>query len=440
MTPVRLAVIGAGNRGADVYAAYCLHHPDEAHVVAVADPNAARREALAEQHSVPEPHRYEDWPALLQQARDIDALIIATPDKLHVPVAEAALELGHHVLLEKPIAHSRDELLRLAAVAAASSGTVAVSHVLRYTPFFARIKQILDEGTIGRLVAVQHTENIGYWHFAHSFVRGNWRRREESSPMVLAKACHDLDILRWLVGTPCREVSSAGGLGWFRSRNAPEGAPTHCIDGCPVGDTCPYNAERYYRHELADHTGPPVSIITEDTSDESRVRALRGQYGRCVYRCDNDVADHQAVTLSFANGVTASMLVTGLTAENTRTLKLMGSHGEIRGHLDKGEIEINEFSADPTTLARCDVSKHPAMAPPPGRRHRIVRTGGGSGHAGGDEGIMRAFLHRCQQRRLGETPVEAATSLEESLDSHLMAFAAEESRLTGRTVRPDGPK
>lgn len=435
MTPVRLAVVGAGNRGAHAYARYCLKHPDEARVVAVADPNAGRRDALGDAHSIDAHHRHSDVYELLADGPKLDGVVVATPDRMHVRPAEAALERGLDVLMEKPVTHDRDELLHLAVTEATSTGTITVGHVLRYTPFFQKIKLLLDEGRIGRLVTVQYTENVGYWHFAHSFVRGNWRRHDESSPMLLAKACHDLDMLRWLVGAPCREVTSMGGLTWFRSDMAPAGAPEHCIDGCPIGDTCPYNAERYYRHDLARHTGSPVSVITDDLSDEGRQRALHGQYGRCVYRCDNDVADHQGVLLSFANGVTANLLVTGLTSENTRTLTLMGSHGEMRGHLERGEIEVREFGPGPHDSGmHADVDQYPAMAPPPGRRHELVQVKGGSGHSGGDEGIMRTFVRQCRQHRTGEIAEETHTRLDESIESHLMAYAAEEARQTGRAV------
>lgn len=435
MTPVRFAIVGAGNRGAGAYGGFCLDHPDDGRIVAAADPDPVRLDALGGRHGIPARHRYRDGSDLLAAGPDVDAVIVATPDRLHTLVAEEALAAGYDVLLEKPIAPTREELSRFAAVAAESPGTVTVAHVLRYTPFFTTIKRLLAEGRIGPLVTVQYTENVGYWHFAHSFVRGNWRRRDTSSPMLLAKSCHDLDVLRWLAASPCLKVTSTGGLGYFRAENAPAGAPSHCIDGCPVGDTCPYNAERYYRHELAHWSGSPVSVISADLSDAGRVQALRGPYGRCVYRCDNDVADHQAVLASFPGGTTASLLVSGLTAENTRTLKIMGGYGEIRGHLDRGEIEVREFAADPAQPAgRCDTDREPAIAAPPGRRREVIRVPAGTGHAGGDEGLMRALVRRCRQRRAGEPPDEAVTSLAESLDGHLMAFAAEESRETGRAV------
>lgn len=423
--PVTLAVIGAGNRGRDVYAGWASAHPDAARVVAVAEPSDERRESLARLHGIDPSRRFRSWQELLAQPRLADAVVIATPDRVHVEPALRALELGYDILLEKPIAPTKEETLALARAAKRAKNTVTVAHVLRYTPFFRRLKQLLDEGRIGRLVTMQYTENIGYWHFAHSYVRGNWRRSDESSPMILAKSCHDLDMMRWLAGSPCVQVASFGELVHFRRENMPQGAPERCIDGCPVGETCPFNAVAFYVEGLADVDGWPVSVISEDRSREGRLQALReGPYGRCVYRCDNDVVDQQVSVFRFADGVTAAFVVTGFTEENTRTLKLMGTHGEIRGHLQKGELELRTFGKPGVRDGQVRSA----------REYEIIRVEAGPGHAGGDDGLMRAFVERIRRRKAGEDPGEAVTSLHESLDSHLMAFAAEESRLRGVVV------
>ncbi|BAS27834.1 Gfo/Idh/MocA family protein [Limnochorda pilosa] len=423
-TPVTVAVIGAGNRGRDAYAGWCLEHPDLARVVAVADPSEERRNELGERHGIPAERRYASWEAVLAQPRLADGVVIATPDRLHVEPALRAMELGYDILLEKPIAPTREEVLRVAEAAdrlrAEKGGSVTVAHVLRYTPFFSTLKRLLDQGRIGRLVSVQYAENVGYWHFAHSYVRGNWRQAATSSPMILAKSCHDMDMLRWLVGSSWRSLASFGSLVHFRAENAPEGAPARCTDGCPASERCPFDAVRFYVENLEDWTGWPVSVITRDFSREGRLRALRvGPYGRCVYRCDNDVVDHQVASIEFEGGVTAAFTVCGFTEENTRTLKLMGTEGEIRGHLEKGEIEVRSF------LPRRD----------PGSGHETVQVGPGAGHAGGDEGLMEAFVRRLEARRAGRAPEEALTSLAESLESHMMAFAAEEARVRGAVVR-----
>ena len=188
---------------------------------------------------------------------------------------------------------------------------LSVCHVLRYTPFFSKIKELLDKGCIGRLISIQHNENVGYWHYAHSFVRGNWRNSEDSSPMILAKSCHDMDIMLWLAGADCRSISSYGSLTHFKSENAPEGAPYRCMDGCPVQNECPYYAPRLY---LTENTSWPTSVISADTGIEARTKALReGPYGRCVYRCDNNVVDHQVVAIEFKNDVTAVFTMSAFT-------------------------------------------------------------------------------------------------------------------------------
>lgn len=423
--PITLAVVGAGNRGGDVYGGYVLRNKHKAKVVAVAESDATRRERFADLHNIGAESRYSSWEQLLARPRLADGLIVATPDRMHVEPALQALRQGYDVLLEKPIAPTREGTLQLAKTAQRSQGSLTIAHVLRYTPFFTRLKELLDEGRIGRLLTIQHTENIGYWHFVHSFVRGNWRRSDTSSPMILAKSCHDLDILRWFAGAPCEKVSSFGALSWFRRENKPHNAPSRCIDGCPVGDVCSFNAVTFYVDGLAGHNGWPVSVVTADTSREGRLEALRtGPYGRCVYECDNDAPDHQVAQFQFANGITATLTITAFTEENTRTLKLMGSGGEIRGHLEKGELQVRTFGK-------------------PGIRDGFIRSGipyetietvSGSGHAGGDDGLMDAFVDMIRRRKQAEEPGPLLTSAAESLESHLMAFAAEQSRLTAKTV------
>ncbi|CAN5503583.1 Gfo/Idh/MocA family oxidoreductase [soil metagenome] len=413
-TPLEIALIGAGNRGGRVYADSLRRHPELARLAFIAEPDGARRKGLAALHGLSPDRLYASWEDLFETAPAPDAVIIATPDRLHLGPAIRALELGYPILLEKPIAPTREEVLRLARAASCSRGSVTVAHVLRYTAFFATLKRLLDEGRIGRLMTATHLENVGYWHFAHSFVRGNWRKLSAASPMILAKACHDLDLLRWLVGAPCLRVASFGGLGYFKAESAPVGAGERCLD-CAVERGCPYSAVRFYLEEHAENHGWPVSAMTADTSPEGRLKALRsGPYGRCVYRCDNDVADHQVVALEFAGAVTATLTVSAFTSENTRTLKLMGSQGEIRGHLDKGEIEVRGFLDNESDF---------------------IRVAAGPDHAGGDDGLMRSFLERLHMVKAGLEVPEALSSLAASTESHLMAFAAEEARAKGTVVK-----
>lgn len=442
--PVTLAIAGAGERGRNVYGRWCRRNPTDARVVAVADPDSDRCAALAAEHDLADAARFAGWRELLARPRLADAIVIATPDREHAAAAIAALERGYDVILEKPIAPTEAEVEAVAAAAAGSRGSVTVAHVLRYTPFFSLLKQLLDEGRIGELVTVTHAESIGYWHFAHSFVRGNWRSEASSSPMILAKACHDLDLLRWLAGDRCTAVASFGGLHHFRAEQAPPGALDRCWDGvrrCPAAPDCPFDAHRFYVDRLDGVVDWPITVIGAGPDRESRLDAIAaGPYGRCVYHADNDVADHQVTALEFANGVRATLTVSGLTAENTRSVTLAGTRGELRGRLDTGEIEVRRF-----------LPGHAAPPPGPWDRDELGRAGlrGDErellvasptpirdGHGGGDDAMLRDVLDRLRARRDrgSRAGVEAMTSLTASIESHLMAFAAERSRRERRVV------
>jgi predicted dehydrogenase len=413
---VRVAILGAGNRGVGAYGAYLLRRPDIAQLVAIADPRSDRLQAAGAQHGVAPEHLYPSWEELLRRETDLDAIIVATPDALHLQPALAAMRSGVSILLEKPICPTEPDVRRLLAAARRHGADITVAHVLRYTPFFARIKELLDRGVIGQLQTVRHTEQVGYWHFAHSYVRGNWRRTDESSPMILAKACHDFDILQWLIGAPCVELNSYGALSHFRAEQAPEGSTDRCDQGCKVERTCPYSAPRIYLEKLPPADRWPHNVVSLDTTPEGLATALHeGPYGRCVYRCDNDVADHQVVSLRFANGVDASLTVSGFTRENTRTIHLMGSHGEILGNFIANEITVSDFRIDDMRTSQLTVPSD-------------------SLHGGGDEGLTADFIGRVQDRlRRGESAAPL-TSLEQSVASHFMAFAAETSRLRGTAI------
>ncbi len=406
MKKISIALIGAGQRGS-IYAAYALSHPEELGVAAVAEPDKNKREAFARLHGIPENMCYPTWEELLSSPRAADAVLVCTQDNMHTLPAIKALEAGYHVLLEKPMSNNELECLEIDEYSRKYNRLVSVCHVLRFTPFFSTIKKIIDEGQIGRLISIQHNENVGYWHQAHSYVRGNWRNSKKASPMILAKSCHDLDILLWLADSECSSIVSFGELTHFKKENAPVDAPHRCLDGCPHREECPFYAPRIY---INGNTGFPASVISSDTGNEALTAALKeGPYGRCVYRCDNDVVDHQIVAMEFKNRVTVSFTMCAFTNEVSRTIKLMGTRGEIRGAMEKNEIEIIRF-AD-------------------GTKTKICLNPGASGHGGGDEGIMRNFV------KLMQTGTEdRLTSSGISIQSHLLAFAAEKSRLEKRVI------
>lgn len=441
--PLRLAILGAGGRGQDVYGDWILSHPERARVVAVADSVADRRESLAGAAGVRPEHVFSDWRDLLAAASDgleLDGVIVALPDRDHVDPTLAACQLDLPVLLEKPAAPSRAELWRLWSGVRARAGRVLIGHVLRYSPFWITVRDLVASGILGQLVTIRLEENIGFWHFAHSYVRGNWRRHADASPMVLAKTCHDLDLIRWLAQERPTRIASSGSLLHFRAENAPPNAPDRCLDGCEHADTCPFYAPRFYVEALRGTTSWPVPLLGPDTSAAGRVKALAtGPYGRCVYHADNDVADHQQTLIDFPSGLTATLTASGFTGSNNRTLQLTGTRGELTGDMVAGRLTVDSF--DPSGY---HLPSLPAVAEARDCRrgplgHSVIDlsvdlgaySAGGDhrGHAGGDDGLMEAFV-----TAVGHGDTVVGGSLDDALDSHLMAFAAEQARLTGRTV------
>ncbi len=410
---ITVAICGFGNRGAEAYGSYQMLHPDEMEIVAVADPRPARRALAVKEYGVPEDRCFTSGEAMLAQEKLADVMFITTQDSDHIRFAIPALEKGYHLLLEKPISPSLDECVALREKAHETGRIVVVCHVLRYTQFYQKLKELLVCGAIGKLESVVATENVAYWHFAHSYVRGNWRRADESSPVILAKSCHDMDILRYLVGKPCLRVSSFGDLDWFRAINAPLGSAARCLD-CQVKADCPYDAEKIYLTNPASgyfggHRQWPLTVLTNDVTEEGIRKALQvGPYGRCVYRCDNDVADHQTVNLEFEGGVTAVFNLSAFTEGCYRTIRLMGSLGELEGNLDEQKVTLRPFGGPEKVFTLDPVE------------------GEYAGHGGGDARMMEQLC-----LLISEGGRDALTSIDVSVESHLMAMAAEESRLHG---------
>lgn len=407
MKQITVALLGAGIRGMEAYAPYALKHPEEMKFVAVAEPDPERLEKFKKLYSINDEMCFKSWEELLVKPKLADAMFICTQDKMHFAPSMAAMEKGYHILLEKPMATDPAECIKMGELAGKLGRVFMVCHVLRYTPFFIKLKSLLQEGVIGRLISIQHNENVGYWHQAHSFVRGQYRDSAASSPMILAKSCHDMDIMLWLAGKDCVRLSSFGSLTHFRSENAPEGAPERCLDGCPHSATCNYYAPSLY---LTENTDWPTNAISNSMAMKDRVQALKtGPYGKCVYRCDNNVVDHQVVSIEFEDGITAAFTMCAFTRDVSRTLKLMGTEGEIRGAMEKNEIEIILFNGNEKKVISLKEQK--------------------SGHGGGDEAIVREFINLVQS---GEDI--RSISATESTQGTLMAFAAEEARVTNRVV------
>ncbi|MEC0091769.1 Gfo/Idh/MocA family protein [Paenibacillus macquariensis] len=407
MKQLTAILIGAGARG-EAYAHYALDYPHELKFVAVAESNSERLSKFAEQHGIPAERQYTSWEQILEEPQLADIAIISTQDRMHYEPTLKALKNKYHVMLEKPMSPDPGECIEMEWAAKENGRLLTICHVLRYTPFWSSIKRLITEGRIGEVVSIQLNENVGYWHMAHSFVRGNWNNSDNSSPMILAKSCHDMDVLSWLMDQSCLRVSSYGSLKHFHSSNAPEGSSDTCI-GCAIEASCPYSAPRFYLGEgkaWARH-------FTEDLTRENIVKGLKEtNYGRCVYKSDNNVVDHQVVNMEFTGGATATFSMCGFTRHQERRIQIMGTKGEIRG--EEGKIKVMDFVTHEDTEIQIPEQM--------------------SGHGGGDTGIVRSFLKEV----CGYNGSESLTSASASVRSHLMAFAAEQSRLNnGQSIELD---
>ena len=405
-SPVKLLIIGAGGRGGN-YARYAEEFPEKAQVVGVAEPRDFYRKQLAQKHSIPEDNQFTCWREAAERERFADAVLICTQDTMHADPAVAFAAKGYHIMLEKPMATNEVDCRRIVDAVKEANVIFAVCHVLRYTNFTRRLKEMVDSGLIGEIISIQHLEPVGYWHQAHSYVRGNWRNEAESSCMLLAKSCHDLDWIRYMMGRPCEKVSSFGNLKHFRKEEKPEGAGDRCMD-CALESTCPYSAKKLYLGNLAKgYTGWPVAVLAEEVNEESITEALRtGPYGRCVYECDNDVVDHQVVNMQFEGGATANFTMTAFNAHGHRKTRIFGTLGEIYG--DGEKITHYDFLTDETQVIEANTADASILG----------------GHGGGDFGLMQNFV----QAVAANDPAKIISGPDETLESHLMVFAAEKAR------------
>ena len=402
MKPVKALLLGAGNRGNFTYGKYAAMNPGNLQIAALAEPDDIKRKRIQEEHEIPSDFVYKTWEEAFKKLPPVEAVIIATQDNMHLGPILKAMENRLHILCEKPIVNSLEECNSIMKASESFDKVFFVAHVLKYTAFFSRLKELICSGRIGSLIGINLIENVGHIHISHSFVRGNWRNLAESSPMILAKSCHDMDILTWFAGSPCESLSSYGALNYFKKENAPKGAPARCLDGCPHINACPYHAAKIY---LGNNTGWPVHTISTDLSINGRTKALQeGPYGRCVFHCDNDVVDHQTVSLRFSNGVSAAFTMSGFTMSTHRSITLFGTGGEICGDMEDRKILIKDFSSKNIESIE--------IAPP------------SSGHSGGDAALISDFISCVRgQGGLGITLVK------DSFESHYMALAAESSRL-----------
>ncbi len=412
--PITAIVLGAGHR-AMVYADYSLKHPDELKIVGVADPDEYRRKMVMEKFGFPEENCFVDAEALSKVPKFADAVINGTMDEQHVETSIPLLKMGYDMLLEKPFCVNKAEMKELLDVVNEHKNKVMICHVLRYSPFYLKFKEKIQSGELGDIINIQTIENVSYHHIATSFVRGKWGNSEKChTSMLLAKCCHDMDIMMWLM-SPLKPitVSSVGARMQYRSENAPKNSGTYCLDDCPLVDTCQYSAKKLYLEHLGSwefYVWKDLESV-ENPTMEQRIEVLRrSDYGRCVYKCDNDVVDHQSVLINFSNGATGTHNMIGGAAAPLRVLKVTGTKGEIYGEFESNVIKFTRIDPDNENMyieERLDIKDFDL-----------------DGHGGGDDNLTADFIKFVA----GEKVSVSCTSIYDSVDGHNIIFLADESR------------
>lgn len=413
MKKLKVVLMGAGGRGV-TYTDIMAKMPEKFEVVAVAEPLDNRRNHVRELHNIPDDMCFTDWRPLLELGKIADVALICTMDRDHLEASIKSIELGYDLLLEKPIAPEPLDCKMITECAIKNNKKVVICTVLRYTDIFTTVKDMIDSGKLGKVMSINHEECVGNTHQSHSFVRGNWGNSKRSSTMLLQKSCHDMDLLQWLIGKKCKKVQSFGMLSHFRKENAPEGAPEYCVQGCPAEETCPYSAKKVYFNCPPDHwfrTGATKHVAP---TDEIMMDCITNtNYGRCAYKCDNDVVDHQTVNLLFEDDITVTFTMNAFN-KGGRYLHIMGTKGELRAQMDgESPIKFYDFLTEKTETI--DV---------------VAGDGISSGHGGGDTGIVEDFYDYINGNYTGKS----IPSIEESYYNHLITFAAEEARLTGKVI------
>ena len=403
---VSIVAIGAGNR-TNKYLEYVKQHPDKAKLVGVVELNEIRRNKIAEKFCLEPSACFTDYHDFFRSSLKVDAVMICTPENMHYEPCMMAIEAGYHVLLEKPIAQTPEECIAIGEAARRKNVIVPVCHVLRYHPYFIKLKELACSGELGNIISINHRTAVGVDRAAHSFVRGPWRKESETNPMLISKCCHDIDFLLWLTKTRCRKLTSFGSLRWFKSTNAPEGSAHRCID-CQVESQCPFSAVDLYRIRrdwIANFDVPQGKNIDEVIEEELE----QGLYGRCIYHCDNDVVDHQIVSMEMESEVTINFSMDIFTLEDHRATQICLTEGEIEG--DETQIKVRRFRGGEETIYDFSDIKHKPF------------------HAGADLDLMNDFIEAIQTE--GKY---LRTSIDLSVESHRICFEAERSRKEKRTI------
>lgn len=405
-------LIGAGLRGI-TYTDFALNNEGKYKVVAVAEPVKERRDSLQKRHNIPDDMCFESWEPLLDMPKMADLAIICTMDKQHYDPFMKAVEKKYDILLEKPMSPDPKECIEMTEAAEKAGIKVLVCHVLRFAPFFKTLKGLILEGKIGDVINIEHAEDVGNLHQSHSFVRGNWCNSKESSSMILQKSCHDMDILQWLVGKKCKKVQSFGSLSHFNIKNKPEGSPERCIDGCPYGESCFYNSVKLYlEDESNDWFRDAATKKVKPTNAEVEKALRETDYGKCVYNCNNDVVDHQVVNLEFEDGEVASFTMSAFN-KGSRKIRVMGTKGVLFGDAGDPFISYYSFATKETEeIHYTDITSNQDIT---------------GGHGGADTMIMFELYDYLTDNY----DSYSICPIDDTCDNHLIAFAAEYSRVNG---------
>ena len=402
---VTAITLGAGARG-NVYGDYALKYPDELDIVGVAEPVDIRRQRYMDKHQIEAKNTFLTWEDVFKVPKFADAILITTPDDLHYGPCMEALKMGYDILLEKPISPSEKECRDILELSEKTGRIVAVCHVLRYAPYFIKLREIIQSGVLGKVVSMQHFEPIEHIHTAHSYVRGNWHNSVQTTPIILAKSCHDLDIIKWMLGKNCTDIQAFGALSWFTRENAPAGSTNRCTDGCPHESQCPYSALKiYYR----DRQRTYVFDLPEDPSKhgEAILNYLKTtNYGRCVYQMENDQPDHYICNMLFEDEVTASFSMEAFTSYHGRRTRIMGSLGDIVGDMQQF-VHTDFLTGEKTEWAQSS-----------------------DGHGGGDWRLVADWIQAVSRQDASLL----TSTIQASIESHIMGFSAEKSRKEKRVV------
>ena len=399
---IDVVIVGCGWRG-QVFAEYAKDHPEEMKVLAIADKKEHLRKKMKKEYGIEDKYIFSDYHDLFKQGKIGDAIFIATQDNQHIEPAMMALQVGYrNLMVEKPIDKDINLCNKLKERADELGAKVQICHSLRFSPFYRKMKEIIDSGIIGDIKHINQEEGVGYFHYSHSFVRGDWCNEDESSPMILAKCCHDMDILLYLTDSHAKEVSSYAFNEFFSEKNAPKGCAKRCID-CSIRDNCVFDAIKIYTERESFYD----SAVNKEGFTDFDEAMRKGRYGRCVYHCKNNVVEQQSVNVMFTNRITATLTMNAFTKEDNRETRIMGTRGELSGSFQENIIRVKPFLGEVI-------------------EYEVERID--SGHGGADTVTVADFIASARGEK------EMCTPIEISIESHMMCHAAEVSRKEGRSV------